>query len=199
LIQKGAAKDAKMVAPQSSPVVRDGPVSADEFKEQAAQQVAPLTRSDVAFPVNLDAEYELRQRSVSRQSAAIKLTLRYGEATRNLFVVVGEVANLSRLMTGVSGGNHHFYVSMTLMPFQTKRRTKEFVGDPDHQVYEETLDFPIENEVLMKTAYLEVKIKTKSGVFAKDAVASVIVSLEPVIGMNSRTEWYDLVDADPSK
>ncbi|OQV23911.1 Extended synaptotagmin-2 [Hypsibius exemplaris] len=204
LIRKATERDGQQGSGLSAPdFVHDGPVSAQEFKQQAptvgqAQQIGGHSSfSDVSFPVDLNAESELRQRGGKQQSAAIKLTLRYGEATKNLIVLVSEVVQLSKIMANGNGG--HYYVSMTLMPFKTKRRTHEVVGDVDEQHYDETVEFPIDNEILMKTAYLEVKIKAKSGAFAKDAVASVIVSLEPVIGMNSYTSWYDLVDADPSK
>lgn len=151
-------------------------------------------KSDISFPVDLRAESQIPPPE-SVQGAAIKLTLRFGEANRNLIVVVSEVVNLTKMTAG-QNGNHSYYVSITSFPFKTKRRTREFVGDPDKQSYEETLEFPVDNEILLKTAYLEVKIKTKTGAFSKDALAQVLVPLENVIGISSHTAWYNLEEPD---
>lgn len=175
-----------------------GAVSAQEFKENAVDmpqylQAAVANNGDQRIPVDLEAESDLRQRA--GKSAAIHLTLRWGESSRTLNVSVHEVQNLTKLLPNNQAGNAH-YVSITSSPFKTKRRTKDFLGNPDHLSYEETLDFPIDNEQLLRTACLVVNIKEKSGLLAKEAVAQTIVSLEPVIGVNSHTEWYVLGEPD---
>ncbi|XP_055342694.1 extended synaptotagmin-2-like [Paramacrobiotus metropolitanus] len=174
------------------------PISAQEFKEGAGSGDDHFdggSVGNVRVPVDLEAESELRQRNST--SAAARLTMRWGESRRALFVAVHEVRNISKLVRNHNVGNAH-YVSVTCNVGQTKtkRRTKEFIGDPDQQSYEETLDFPIDDEQLLKTAYLELKVKAKSGPFAKDAVVQTIVSLENVIGVSSHTDWYTLEEAD---
>lgn len=201
-----AVVDKRLKTPmaESATPVGHETVSAKDFDEQVKSNISlaepPAVdlrftpKSDISFPVDLKAESNIPQ-SDAVQGAAIKLTLRFGEATKNLIVVVSEVCNLTKMTAG-QNGSHHYYVSITSFPFKTKRRTKEFVGDPDKQSYEETLEFPVENEVLLKTAYLEVKIKTKTSAFNKDAVAQALVPLENVIGISSHTEWYSLEEPD---